>query len=815
MMLCTRMTPQISSTDTNIHKHCKQGSIESVRYLLSEGLADVNTRGKNGRTPIMVAACDGNRSLLQLLLRKGADLLHVDDNGNNILHAACLGGDLEMVRFVLKLAFVDINSSGTNGRTPVMLAARKGYKKIFDLLVNTGCDLSQVSGDGDNILHHACLGGYLDIVKYILQEQIVDINSRGKYGRTPVMKAAWGGHKRVLNLLVDKGGDISMLDNESDNIIHVACIRGNVAMVKNILAKHIFGINSRGRKGRTPLMVAAQYGKKELFNLLLCEGANMFHTDDDGNNILHVSCIGGHLHMVVYVLSGFIFDINSRGKSGRTPAMLAAQEGHKHVFNLIVSRNCNLQLGDSCGNNFIHIACIGGSVEMVNYLLRDNTAAIESRGRDGRTPIMSAAAHGQTDVVKLLMSKGSDVTLLDDYGESILHIACSGGRVDMLTFILSLGHFDINSRGRFGRTPVMVAAERGHRQVLDFLVSEGGDVSFRDTEDDSILHVACVGGDVEMVKHLLQMNVFNINSRGKYGRTPVMLAAEFGHIELFYFLVCRGGDLMLVDDNGDSILHVACGGNVKMVKCLLSLDIIPINSRGCRGNTPIMASASRGHKAVFEMFVKNQADLSLVNEDGNNVLHIACIHGSASIVNLLLLKHAVDINGRGKYGRTPVMLAAEFGHSNVFELLVQHGADVRLRDDDGNNILHISCSGDNVTIINLVLVNHMADINSRGHNGRTSLMWAVERGQMGVFNFLVRKGADVTLVDDDGDNVLHVASVVGDADMVKHIISKNVVDINATNHQGLTAEMIAKQESHTSVMSVFSSAAKGRKSTVR
>ncbi|XP_046558367.1 putative ankyrin repeat protein RF_0381 [Haliotis rubra] len=544
--------------------------------------------------------------------------------------------------------------------------------------------------------------------------------------------------------------------------------------------------------------------KKELFNLLLCEGANMFHTDDDGNNILHVSCIGGHLHMVVYVLSGFIFDINSRGKSGRTPAMLAAEEGHRNVFNLIVSRNCNLNLGDSCGNNFIHIACLGGSTEMVNYLLCGNTDAIESRGRDGRTPIMSAAENGHTGVVKLLLSKGCDVTSLDDYGDSILHIACSGGRVDMVTFVLSLGHFDINSRGRFGRTPALVAAEKGHRQVLDFLVCEGGDLSLKDTEDDDILHVACVGGDVEMVKHILQMNVSNINSKGKYGRTPVMLAAEFGHIELFYFLVCRGGDLMMVDDNGDSILHVACGGSVKMVKCLLSIDIIHINSRGCYGNTPIMTAASRGHRAVFELLVKNQADLSLVNEDGNNVLHVACIHGSASIVNFILLKHVVDINGRGKYGRTPVMLAAEFGNSDVFELLVQHGADVTLRDDDGNNILHVSCSGDNVKIINVVLVNRMTHINSRGHSGRTSLMWAAERGQTGVFDFLVRKGADVTLVDDDGDNVLHVASVVGDADMVRHIISKNVVDINATNQHGLTADMIGKQKGHHAVTSVFS-----------
>ncbi|XP_071085923.1 serine/threonine-protein phosphatase 6 regulatory ankyrin repeat subunit B-like [Haliotis cracherodii] len=803
MMFSTRMNPQAPSTDITLHSACTQGSIEGVRYLLSEGLAGINTRGKNGRTPVLVATCDGNRSLFQLLVREGADLLHLDDDGNNVLHVACLGGDLEMVRHVLKLDIVDINSKGMYGRTPIMLAARKGYKTIFDLLVSSGCDLTLVSNDGDNILHHACLGGYLDIVKYILHENIVSINSKGKYGRTPVMKAAWGGHKRVLNLLVDKGGDVSLFDNENDNILHVACIRGNGTMVKHILSKQVVGINSRGRKGRSPLMVAAQNGKKELFNLLLCEGGNMFQTDGDGNNILHVSCIGGHLHMVVYVLSGFIFDINSRGEVGRTPVMLAAEEGHRQVFNLLVSRNCNLHLDDSCGNNIIHVACLGGRVEMVNYLLAYNTLGIKSRGRDGRTSIMSAAEKGHLDVFKLLMSKGCDVMLNDDHGDSILHIACSGGSMDMVAYILSLGQFDINSRGRWGRTLVMVAAEKGNRPVLDFLVNEGGDLSLMDDENDNILHVACIGGNVEMVKHLLQMNISNINSKGKYGRTPVMLAAEFGHKELFYFLVCKGSDLLLVDDNRDTILHIACGGNVKMVKCLLSLDVIDINSRGSHGNTPVMTAASRGNRGVFELLVKKQADLSLLNEDNNSILHVACITGNVSIVNFLILKHAVDINSRGKYGRTPVMFAAEFGNNEVFDLLVQHGADVSLRDDDGNNILHVSCSGVNVKIINVVLMKCMFHINSRGHGGRTSLMWAVEKAQIGVFDFLLKKGADGTLVDDDGDNVLHVASAVGDADIVRHIICRNIVDINATNNYGSTADMIAKGKGHYSVSNIF------------
>ncbi|XP_048254634.1 palmitoyltransferase AKR1-like [Haliotis rufescens] len=173
----------------------------------------------------------------------------VDAEGSSILHLACHGGHLEMVKYIFSQNITDINSRGMHGMTPLHLAAREGYREVFDLVLDKGGDASLVDINGDNILHVACLGGHVEMVKYILSQNISDINSRGMYERTPLMGAATFGHREVFELVVDKGGTTSLVDINGNNILHLACLGGHVEMVKNILSQNISDINSRGMYG--------------------------------------------------------------------------------------------------------------------------------------------------------------------------------------------------------------------------------------------------------------------------------------------------------------------------------------------------------------------------------------------------------------------------------------------------------------------------------------------------------------------------------------------------------------------------------------
>ncbi|XP_067658334.1 ankyrin repeat domain-containing protein 50-like [Haliotis asinina] len=646
-----RQTQKVTETapreDTDIHTACTKGNLGWLRRILSENLENINNHGKDGQTPVMIAARFGHRRMVDMLVSKGSALHLLDDNKNNILHVACIGGHVDMVKHVLSKKVADINSRGHYGRTPVIMAAEKGHRDVFDPLVREGADVSLVDENRNNILHVACIGGHVDIVKHVLSKKVVDINSRGQYGRTLVMMAARFGHRDVFNLLVREGADVSLVDENRNNILHVSSIGGHVDIVKYVLSLKVADINSRGDYGRTLVMMAAEKGHRDVFDLLVREGADVSLVDENRNNILHVACIGGHVDMVKHVLSKKVADINSRGHYGRTPVMMAAEKGHRDVFDLLVREGADVSLVDEKINNILHVSCIGGHVDMVKHVLSKKVADINSRGHYGRTPVIMAAEKGHRDVFDPLVREGADVSLVDENRNNILHVACIGGHVDIVKHVLSKKVADINSRGQYGRTLVMMAAEKGHRDVFNLLVREGADVSLVDENRNNILHVSCIGGHVDIVKYVLSLKVADINSRGHYGRTPVMMAARFGHRDVFDLLVREGADVSLVDENRNNILHVACiGGHADMVKHVLSKKVADINSRDQYGRTPVMMAAENGHRDVFDLLVREGADVSLVHENRNNILHVACSEGHVDMVKSVLSQKGTDINSQ-------------------------------------------------------------------------------------------------------------------------------------------------------------------------
>ncbi|XP_048246291.1 death-associated protein kinase 1-like [Haliotis rufescens] len=187
--------------DRDLLEASREGNMAAVKRILAAGRADVNSRGVVGLTPVMSTAHGGHRDVVELLVSEGADVSLVDEDGTNILHYACWGGDVETVKFVLSLNVVDINCRGRGSRTPVMAAAFKGHRDVVELLMSEGADVSPVDGDGNNILHYACIGGDVETVKFVLSLNVVDIDARNNLGLTAADVARREGHKKNVKLL--------------------------------------------------------------------------------------------------------------------------------------------------------------------------------------------------------------------------------------------------------------------------------------------------------------------------------------------------------------------------------------------------------------------------------------------------------------------------------------------------------------------------------------------------------------------------------------------------------------------------------------
>ncbi|XP_048238818.1 uncharacterized protein LOC124122865 isoform X1 [Haliotis rufescens] len=768
------------SGDSLLHLACQGGNTAIVQHVLSP--SNINSRGMKGCTPVMKAAVSGHERVFDLLVSNQADLTLVSTSGDSLLHLACEGGNTAIVQHVLSPS--NINSRGMHGWTPVMRAAVSGHESVFDLLVSNQADLTLVSTSGDSLLHLACQGGNTAIVQHVLSPS--NINSRGMYGCTPVMRAAVSGHESVFDLLVSNQADLTLVDTDGDSLLHLACHVGNTALVQHVLSPS--NINSRGMHGWTPVMVAAVSGHESVFDLLVSNQADLTLVDTSGDSLLHLACRGGNTAIVQHVLSPS--NINSRGENRWTPVMVAAVSGHESVFDLLVSNQADLTLVDTYGDSLLHHACQGGNTAIVQHVLSPSN--INSRGIHGWTAVMKAAVSGHESVFDLLVSNQVDLTLVATSGDSLLHLACQGGNTAIVQHVLSPSN--INSRGEYRWTPVMVAAVSGHESVFDLLVSNQADLTLVSTSGDSLLHLACRGGNTAIVQHVLSPS--NINSRGRHGWTPVMKAAVSGHESMFDLLVSNQADLTLVDTSGDSLLHLACqGGNTAIVQHVLSPS--NINSRGENRWTPVMVAAVSGHQSVFDLLVSNQADLTLVSTSGDSLLHLACQGGNTALVQHVLTPS--NINSRGRHGWTPVMVAAVSGHQSVFDLLVSNQADLTLVDTSGDSLLHLACQGGNTAIVQHVL--SPSNINSRGMKGYTPVMKAAYSGHKDVVDLLVQHQADLTLVDTDGDSLLHFACQGGNTAIVQHVLSPS--NINSRGSEGYTPVMKAAYSGHKDVVDLL------------
>ncbi|XP_071094732.1 putative ankyrin repeat protein RF_0381 [Haliotis cracherodii] len=614
------------SGSTILHIACEGGNLDIVNFILNYNIVDINSMDEQECTPAMKAALNGHTDVFNLLVMKGSDLSLVDDSSNTILHTACEGGNLDIVNYVLTQNIVDINSFGNNDRTPAMDAALKGHKNVFDLIVKKGTDLSLSDERGDSILHAACWGGNVEIVKYILTQNIVDINVKGQDMSTPVLKAAYKGHKEVFNVLVRKNADVLVIESSNDGILHLACFGGNMEIIKYILTNCSIDVNDVGEDGFTAAMIAASKGRKDMFDLLLQNRADLSLVDDTKNNILHKACEGGNMELVKHIFEQNTVEINSQSDIGWTPAMEAAYEGHLEVLKLLVSKGADLTLVNDEDNNILHVALEGRHMEVVKYVLTYDLVDVNSRGNENRTPVIFAATEGLVEIFDLIVRKGADLSSITDDKENVLHVACEEGNTEIVKYVLTQNAVNINAREVGGKTPVLVAAGYGYEDIFDLLFGEGADLSIVDAEGENILHKVSVIGNVDMAKHALtQKNIAqDINRKGLSGMTPVMAAAISGHKEVFDLLVKKGADLTQVDGDGNSILHLACRGNVEIVKYLLSRNIVDINRKGSLNRTPVMVAANLGKKATFELLLKQGADMLLVDDDVTKNLASGC-----------------------------------------------------------------------------------------------------------------------------------------------------------------------------------------------
>src|SRR5262252_2581901 len=113
-----------------------------------------------------------------------------------------------------------------------------------------------------------------------------DVNARDRFGRTPLMVAAFRRDTAAARALIGAGADVNLLENDSYDAITIAAALGNAQIVRLALAAGGYARAVTGPYGGSALIAAAQLGHLEAVELLIAAKASLDHVDQLGRTAL-------------------------------------------------------------------------------------------------------------------------------------------------------------------------------------------------------------------------------------------------------------------------------------------------------------------------------------------------------------------------------------------------------------------------------------------------------------------------------------------------------------------------------------------------
>ena len=259
---------------------------------------------------------------------------------------------------------------------------------------------------------------------------------------------------------------------------------------------------------------------------------------------------------------------------------------------------------------------------------------------------------------------------------TIVHIA-SRYNLDLALVSILSQSANVDLKDGAGRTPLALAAENGHEQVVNLLLERNDvEADSKDKNGRSPLSYAAMYGHEKVVKLLLERNDVEADSKDKNGRSPLSYAAMYGH-EKVVKLLLEPNDVdpnSRDEDQRSPLSYAAMSGHEKIVELLLKRNDVEVDSRDLRlGRSPLSWASGFGHEAIVEILLeRNDVDANSVDTQGMTPLSWASRFGDGEIVRLLIERGNADVNSKDHKGRTPMWYADHWGHKGVVRLLEQY-----------------------------------------------------------------------------------------------------------------------------------------------
>ncbi|XP_062573888.1 putative ankyrin repeat protein RF_0381 [Saccostrea cucullata] len=404
--------------------------------------------------------------------------------------------------------------------------------------------------------------------------------------------------------------------------------------------------------------------------------------DPDGNTLHFVAFVGDEpifKNMIEsgcdpYSRSNHEKDVEKTFTDGQsTPLHEACTAGKLNMCKFLVSA-------------YPHFLVVKDKMEKMSYML------LPGEDTGGNTVLHAAAWGGNIDLFKFLLEKTFDNKATTNDGNTVLHICCMNGKLNMCKYLVNTCPPFLQAKNEYGENILHAAAFGGNIDLFEFLLGKGFDIKVNLHDGKNVIILCCMTGKLEICKYFVSTYPHLLHDTDADGINALHAAAWGGNIDLFKFLLGKGFDINVSENEGKTVLHFCClNGQLDMFMYLVKTYPQLLDVKDNEGENALHAAALGGNLAILKFLLGKGFDIKTRGGDGKTVLHRCCMNGKLDMCRFLIENYPHLLYIKDSIGVNILHAAAWGGNVDLLKFLLGKGLDIRVSSDEGKAVLHFCC----------------------------------------------------------------------------------------------------------------------------
>lgn len=406
-----------------------------------------------------------------------------------------------------------------------------------------------------------------------------------------------------------------------------------------------------------------------------------------------------------------------------------------------------------------------------------------------------------TEIIKFLIEQeGNSVDKKTHHSRIYLQWAAAAGNLELVNYLISKGS-DVHYKDSHGDDVITYAASAGNKNlaVFDALIKAGANPKVKNEEGTNLIMAAIANdSDLSVTNYLISKGV-SLTEKDQFGRTIADYSTKLGDLKILDQLIAKG-----VKPTDQALFFATQGSRTKengieVFKSLIEKYKLNPKTLNPQGQSLVHALSRRGNLEIINYVIAKGADAKVVDKEGNTALMVASAGKNTDLINILLAKYN-NINAVNSIGESALTKAVASGSLEIVTLLIDKGAKADIVDKEGNNLaVHWFNSykpkDETFAQKQQILTNAKVNFKATQHKGATLLHLAVDKGDVEIVKKAIELGVDINAQDEDGNTALHKAALIAKDDQVlKNLVAAGTKKDLKTEFEETAYELAEQNE---------------------